>query len=141
LEPNIIIERYDVQGEEVGILHRRTRIKKSRIITMPKIPKTFIENPTIRQALYLTINDFNFEEQAVIYLYCFIELSIREIVILTELSTLHVVGSLILYSERLGFKVNVFKTAAKCNILDLVPVIEMFETEHNLDFLVTGREC
>lgn len=98
-------------------------------IKMPKIPTAFVKNSPIDQVLCLTIDEFNFEEQSVIYLYCFINLSVSEITALTKLSTLHVVSILSLYSERLASKLRVFKKAVPYDTADTVSVKEMFELE------------
>lgn len=108
--------------------HIRKRISLKHI-TMPKIPKAFIDNYPVSQILYLTINEFNSEEQAVIYLYCMIKLPISEITDLTELSHLHIISTLLLYSEKLAFKLGIFEKAVPHNINEFVSVGEMFELE------------
>jgi len=75
----------------------------------------------------MTVSEFNFEERAAIYLYCLAKLPISEIVTATDLSTLHVISTLILYSEKLISKLSLFKEAVPYDANDLVPVREMLE--------------
>jgi len=98
-------------------------------ISIPKIPRAFIENAPICQVLCTTIEEFNFEEKTVIYQYCFVKLKVSEIAKLTELSPLHIVSTLTLFSERLAFKLGVFKKAVFYDVDDLVSMQEMFELE------------
>jgi len=101
----------------------------SKNVDMPKIPKEFVENSPIIQVLQETINEFNCEEKSIIYLYCFISLSVNEIATLSELSTSYVVSTLVLYSEKLAFKLDVFKKAVPYDDIDLVPIQELFELD------------
>jgi len=96
---------------------------------MPKIPKDFIKRPSIAQVLQQTINEFNYEEKKAIYLYCFINLPLAEIAEQTELSVPHVECALTLYSEKLAFKLGVFKKAVPYNADDLLSIEEMLELE------------
>jgi len=93
---------------------------------MPKIPKVFIEHPRVKYELRDTIEAFNVEEQEAICLYCLLDMPISEITEATELSQTHVVSVLILYSERLKFKLGVFKKAMPYNASDLLSISEMY---------------
>lgn len=96
-------------------------------VTIPKIPRTFLKNFLISQVLYTTIDGFNFEEQNVIFLYCFVSLPISEIAALAELSEVHVVSILTLYSERLRFKLDIFKKSVPYDTADVVSVRDMLD--------------
>jgi len=99
-------------------------------INMPQIPKAFMENSLISQVLRLTINEFNYEEKMIIFLYCFVKLPINEIAALTKLTPFRVVSTLVLYSERLEFKLDVFKKAVPYDTTNLISVGEMFDLEN-----------
>jgi len=101
----------------------------SQNISMPKIPRAFISNPHVCRVLYSTIEEFNFEEKTVIYLYCFAKLTVDEIADLTELSALYIVSTLTLYSERMSFKLGVFERAVHHSTDDLISMQEVFEME------------
>jgi len=92
---------------------------------MPEIPKTFFDHAKIRFVLHHTINGFDFEEKIAVYYYCFLNLPISEIAAVTELSENHVASVLGLYSERLKYKIGVFKKAVPYNANDLLPVSEL----------------
>ena len=96
---------------------------------MPKVPRVFVEYPKIKHELCHTIEEFNFEEKEAIYLYSILNLPISEIAEITALSRTHVMGVLILYSERLRFKLGVFKKAISYNANDLLPVSEVLFLE------------
>jgi len=98
-------------------------------VSAPKIPRAFVENFRIGQVLYLTINEFSFEDQAVIFLYCFVNLPISEAAKLTGLPASYIVGVLALYYEKLKLKLGIFKQAVPYDVTDLVSVKEMFEQE------------
>ena len=80
-------------------------------IAEPQISRRFLENKLIMQVLCSTIEDFNFEEKATIYLYCIIDMPVEEITKMTSLSEIHVLSTLIMYFERLTFKLKVFEKA------------------------------
>jgi len=101
-------------------------------ITIQKIPRAFITDAKINQVLYLTIEDFNYEEKIIIYLYYFAELDISEIADMTEIPKWYVTSTLVLYYERLSFKLNVFKKAVLYDVTDLVSIREMFEIEESV---------
>ena len=120
-------------AERRDLLRRITRTKDRqhlpqlhRRIKMPKVPKIYIEHPKVKHELRDTIEFFSIEEQEAIYLYCFSDMPVCEIMKKTELSQTHVVGVLILYSERLKFKLRVFKKAMPYNASDLLPIGEMY---------------
>jgi len=104
----------------------------SKNIDMPKIPKEFIYDSPIIQVLQENINEFNSEEKNIIYLYCFIKLSVDEIASLCDLSVLYVVGTLVLFSERMAFKLDIFKKAVSYDDANLMSVQELFELESAL---------
>ena len=113
------------------MLQKRMRAKNIKLlskgIVTPKIPRAFIKNISISRVLHLAINEFNFEEQSAIVLYFFAELPVSEIATLTKLSAFHVISTLVLYTERLAFKVNVFKKAVPYDATDLASVREVLE--------------
>jgi len=108
---------------------RRTKHKKCLLqqITIQKIPRAFIADAQINQVLSLTVDEFNYEEKIIIYLYCLAELDIGEISSLAEVPRWYVMSTLVLYYERLSFKLNVFKKAVSYDVTDLVSIREMFE--------------
>jgi len=101
-------------------------------ITIEKIPRAFITDTQINQVLLLTIEEFNYEEKIIIYLYCFAELDINKIADLVEVSRWYVKSTLVLYYERLSFKINIFKKAVPYDVTDLVTIQEMFEIAENV---------
>jgi len=96
-------------------------------VAIPQIPRAFIKNDRINQVLHLTVNEFNYEEKTVIHLYCLVNLSIEEIAALTKLSPTYVKSTLVLYSEKLAFKLEVFKKAVAHDATDLVPIAEVLD--------------
>lgn len=114
-------------------MHKRFATKKNfrrafkKEVPMPKIPRQFLDAPLIAQVLASTINEFNFEEQTIIYLYCTVGLPIKEVVHMTELSESYVASTLVLFKERLSFKLNVFETTIEGAAPDKVSVRELFE--------------
>jgi len=119
------------------IMPRRIRSSKHKKyslqqIAIQKIPRVFITNTRINQVLRLTIDEFSYEEKIIIYLYYLVELDINEIVSLTEIPRLYVISTLVLYYERLSFKLNVFKKSVSYDMTDLVPIQEMFEIKENV---------
>ena len=89
------------------------------------IPKFFVEDSKIRQALYATIHSFNLEEQKTILLRYWIGFSIEEIADLTKSPPIYITCVLILYLERLKLKLVAFSSGSE----DIVQVEELFETE------------
>jgi len=110
--------------------HTKGQTPLPKKVAMPTIPRPLMNHNCIRQVLYLTIDDFNYEEKRIIYLYCIVELSIGNIVKLTKLSALYVIGTLLLYSERLAFKLGVFNKTISYDVTDLATIKEMFELEN-----------
>ena len=96
---------------------------------MPKVPRGFIEHPKIKHVLSHTINEFAIEEQVAIFFYCFLDLSVGKIATATELSKTHVISVLGLYSEKLKFKLGIFKKAVPYDASDLLPVSELLVLE------------
>ena len=96
---------------------------------MPPVPRAFINHPKIKYVLYHTINEFDFEEQAAIYYYCFIGLSVSKIAALTELTPNHVASTLNLYSEKLLLRLDIFKKAIPYDTDDLLPVSELLSLQ------------
>jgi len=99
----------------------------SKSISMPEIPRVLIENELIREVLHASVDEFNFEEQNVIFLYCFVGLTVCEIVNIEELSIAYVASVLVLYSERLRFKLTIFQKAIDCSKSTLAPIEELFD--------------
>ena len=98
-------------------------------IKMPEIPRAFIQHSQVRHVLCHTIDEFDCEEQAAIYYYCFMDLPVSEIAALTKLSQNHVASALALYSERLEAKLRLFKKAIPFSADDLLPVTEILSIE------------
>jgi len=115
------------------MLDKTTRTKNIKLfikdLKMPAIPRAFIKSTSTWQMLCLTVAEFNFEEQAVIYLHCFVKLPISEIANMTGLSTIHVLSTLILYSKRLKFKLDVLKKAVPYDAVDTVSIKEILGPE------------
>ena len=65
--------------------------------------------PKIAQVLFSTIDEFNFEEQAIIFLCCHVKLAIEGIVNLTKMPTLYTISTLLIFSEKLAFKLGIFE--------------------------------
>ena len=101
-------------------------------VVIPKIPKTFLENDLIRQVLYHTIAEFNFEEQMAIFLYCFVKMPMDEISDLEGMPLNYVASVLVLYAQRLNFKVETFKKAVFYDVNCQIDIKEMFEIEMKL---------
>lgn len=98
-----------------------------------KIPRSFISHSKISSVLLLTINEFNYEEQSVIYLYYLVKLPISEIATFTELTVMHVISTLVLYSEKLAARLSIFKKVLSYDENDMVSIKEMFELEGALE--------
>jgi len=96
---------------------------------MPKVPRVFIEHPKIKYVLYHTIDEFDFEEKEAIYFYCILDLPISEIAKIIGISQNHVASALGLYSERLNFKLDVFKKAISYDTNDVLHVSEVLFLE------------
>jgi len=115
------------------VLRRIKQIKDSIFYSQTlTIPRAFLNNSKISQTLCLTINEFSFEEQTVIYLYYLVKLPVGKIAGLTELSTLHIESVLILYSKKLAFKLGVYKKAVPYDSNDLLTIGEMLEFERSV---------
>ena len=97
-------------------------------LSTSQIPREFIDHSRIGQVLHHVISEFNPEEQAVIYLYHLVKLPIDEIVTLTELANIYVVSILVMYSQKLTAKVELFKEALPYDKDNLVSVGELLET-------------
>ena len=70
-------------------------------INMPEIPRAFVTNANAKFILSHTVEEFAFEEQQVIYYYCYLALPINGIAKVMDLTEMHVASVLGLYSERL----------------------------------------
>jgi len=75
-------------------------------------------------ALHQTLNEFNFDEQTVIYLYRILKLPIGEIAELTELSCRRIAGLLALYSEKLAVRLDALNLS--------IGIEEVAESEKNV---------
>jgi len=96
--------------------------KKKKNINLPMIPKAFVNNERINSVLSYTLEEFSYVEQAAIYYYCYLQLSIKEISDLTELSPVHVESVLVIFSEILTYKLEIFKKSVSFNSDDMLPV-------------------
>jgi len=92
---------------------------------MPGIPRAFITRGKIKLILCHTAEDFGYEEQQALYLYCFLKIPIDEIAGKIGLSQNHIASVLVLYSERLTTKLDFFKRAMPYDANDLLPVSEI----------------
>ena len=70
-------------------------------INMPEIPRAFINNVNAKRILSHTVEEFAFEEQQVIYYYCYLSMPVQGIAKAMELTEIHVASVLGLYSERI----------------------------------------
>jgi hypothetical protein len=92
---------------------------------MPKVPRAFIKRGKVKLILCHIAEDFGHEEQQALYFYCFLDVPIDEIAEKVGLSQSHVASVLVLYSERLTDKLNLFKRAILYDANDLLPVSEI----------------
>ncbi|MCL2425353.1 MAG: hypothetical protein FWD05_03340 [Oscillospiraceae bacterium] len=94
------------------------------------IPKAFIQEESSKLFLCNLIENFNFEEKQAIY-YCTVvdNASIDEIAKKIELTPEHVIGVLLIYSERLKYKLNFFKKIMPYDENDTIPLEEMLFIE------------
>jgi len=67
---------------------------------MPEIPRAFINNANARRILSHMVEEFAFEEQQVIYYYCYLSMPVTGIAKVMDLTEMHVVSVLGLYCER-----------------------------------------
>jgi len=94
-------------------------------IEMPEVPRVFIDRGKVKLALCHIAKDFRHEEQQALYFYCFLNKPISEIAEKVGLSQAHVVSVLMLYSERLTDKLDLFKKALPYDANDVLPVSEI----------------
>ena len=94
-------------------------------VEMPDIPSAFIKRDKIKLVLCHTTEEFGYEEQQALYLYCFLKTPISEIAEKVDLSQNHIKSVLALYSERLTSKLNLFKKALPYDADDVLPVSEI----------------
>ena len=78
---------------------------------MPLIPRAFLDRPKISQALQLTVQQFDRKDQSVIYLYCLVGLTVKEINTLTKRPITQIRSILLRYAKYLEFTLGVFKKA------------------------------
>ena len=114
---------------------KKIRLVKKKSVNMPKIPREFSENPMIREVLYSTVNEFHFDEQSIIYLYCFIGLSIGEIASLSDMEASYIHIVLSHFASKLDQKINIFKKASHHYDYDLseeistIPKMPLFKPQ------------
>ena len=94
-------------------------------IEMPGIPRDFIKRGKIKLVLCHTAEEFGYEEQQALYLYYFLKTPVDKVAEKVGLSQNHVKSVLILYSERLANKLDLFKKAIPHDVDDLLSVSEM----------------
>jgi len=80
-------------------------------IKMPDIPRSFIANDNAKRILAHAVDEFGFEEQQVIYYYCYLSVPIHNIAWLLEMTELHVASVLGLYCARITDLLAFFKKA------------------------------
>ena len=114
-------------------MHRARQGKRYRLLPKwrlaPKIPKEFLANVKIGAVLRHTITEFNYEEKQAICYYHLVTQSISEVAVFTGLPVSHVIGTLLVYAERLTYKLDVFKTAVQYDEFGVVDVKDMLEEE------------
>ena len=94
-----------------------------------KLPIIFIKSPSIREELHLTLYDFNIDEQVIIRMYYHIEMTVSEIARICKISPSYIVGSLIVYSERLKRRLDTINEDDAGDDNDLVDIKELFDAE------------
>ena len=75
-----------------------------------------------------TIKEFNYEEQAAIYLYYAQDTPLYQISTITHLPYAHIKSTVVLYSMRLSSKLSIFKKAVEYDRAQQVSIGEMLET-------------
>ena len=104
------------------------------------IPKAFIHEESSKLFLCSLIENFNFEEKQAIY-YCTIidNASIEEVAKKIDLTPDHVIGVLLIYSERLKYKLNFFKKIIPYDEDDTMSLEDMLFLETSkAEFIQTG---
>lgn len=102
---------------------------------IPCIPRDFVENSRIGQVLFHTLSEFNFEERTILYLYLALYRMIEEIESLTGRDRNYITGVIILFSEKLIQKVEIFKRALTYNNRVQLSMEEFFQLEEVQDIL------
>ena len=92
---------------------------------MPDIPRAFIDNSKAKRILSYTVEEFAFEEQQVIYYYCYLAEPIQGIAQVLGLTELHVTSVLGLYCERIKYLLAFFKKALPYDSHDKLNVKEI----------------
>jgi len=98
-------------------------------ISIPKIPTVFIRNTLIAQVISSTIDEFNFEEQDVIFAYCCENMPVKEAASLAGVSMRYAIATLVMFSEKLSFKIRVFEKTGKYDTTDTQDVKKLLERE------------
>ena len=112
---------------------KKVKLLKKTNVQMPRIPQILSDNYLIREVLYSTVNEFHFDEQSIIYLYCFIGMSTSEIVSLEEVDPIYVDIVLSHFSKKLKHKVDLFERALSYHkiddVEDSISTKDLFEIE------------
>jgi len=94
------------------------------------IPKAFLESLDSRVMLCSVIEKFTFEEKQVVYYCSIFDTTVEEISERVELSPDHVIGTLLLYAERLEARLDFFKRVMQYDENDVLPLEEMLFMQH-----------
>ena len=94
-------------------------------IHMPEIPRAFITNDNAKLILSHTVEEFAFEEQQVIYYYCYLSMPVTGIAKTMDLTETHVSSVLGLYCERLKSLLAFFKKTLPYDSHDRLDVKEI----------------
>ena len=96
---------------------------------MPTIPIAFIKKPKVSQSLQFTVDQFSKDDQKIIYLYCLVKLSHKEIHDLTNLPLPRITTILDKYKHSLDSKLNLYKTALPYDPTDTIDTSDLLELE------------
>jgi len=116
-------------------LYNRRQSVLAKRNKIPCIPRAFIQNSRVGQVLFSTLNEFNFEERTILYLYLVLYRMVEEIVDLTGRDKNYISGTIILFSEKLIQKVEIFKKALTYNNRDQLSIEEFFQLKEVMDIL------
>ena len=94
-----------------------------------ELPIIFTKSPAMREALHLTLYNFNIDEQMIIRMYYHIEMTVSEITEVSGVSPDYIVGTLIVYSERLRYNIYTFCKESGYDEANPVDIKELFEFE------------
>ncbi|MCL2364325.1 MAG: hypothetical protein FWC71_06635 [Defluviitaleaceae bacterium] len=94
-------------------------------VDMPDIPRAFINNVNAKLILSHTVEEFAFEEQQVIYYYCYLAIPASMIAKAMDMTEAHINSVLGLYCERLKSTLAFFMKALPYDSQDKLDVKEI----------------